>query len=245
MSTNFSRLAALAAATIFAVGVAAWLGRPGSLPGGSPAMTPPVTSDTRPDPTAVTIATDSGVGFGPGAHVIGPPFEFDVTVTFPTSGWTVWGRSIASKVAPYYKISPDPPGLGLILGRVENVYANACKTSDRLLDPPLGTSVDDLVTALTQQPFTDATEATDVTISGYSGKHVAYTFTAGSSDCPTLARWPTQIGDRQAIASEHDEVWILDVDGRRLVIDLFSFATTSSAEVEQARRMVETMIIAP
>ena len=250
MNTSLSRLAAVAAAVVLAVGVAAWLGRPASQPGGTSAPTVGATVNPAPSPTAAAVATGpvplTGAGpFEPGTYVIGDPFELDVTVRFPTAGWRVWGSAITSKVAPYYKISPDPPGLGVILSQVDNVYANACKTSERLLDPPLGPSVDDLVQALSSQPYTDATAATDVVISGYSGKHFEYSFTMDNPGCPALARWPTQSGDRQAIPTERDELWILDIDGTRLVIDLFSFPATDKALIEEARQIVGTMIIAP
>ena len=250
MNTSLSRLAAVAAAIVLAVGAAAWLGRPASPPGGTSAPTAGTPVNTAPSPTAAAVATGpiplpGGGPFEPGTYVIGDPFEVDVTLQFPTTGWRLWNTAITSKVAPFYKISPDPPGLGLILVDVDNVYANACKTSQRLLDPPLGASVDDLVRALSSQPYTNASAATDVVISGYSGKHLEYSFTLENPSCPALARWPTQSGDRQAIPTERDELWILDVDGTRLVLDLFSFPTTDKALIEEARGIVETMIITP
>jgi hypothetical protein len=250
MSTSMTRLAAVAAAIVVAVGAVAWFaGSRGPSIGGVPTPGPTVTSPA-PSPTAgpgsTTAVVLQGAGpFDPGTYLIGAPFLFDVTIRFPATGWTLWGGPILSGVAPFYKISPDPPGLGLIFVEVENVYANPCNTGERLLDPPLGPTVDDLVTALANQPFTDATAATDVTISGYSGKHLEYTFTGEDPACTALARWPSQLGDRQAMAAEHDELWILDVDGRRLVIDLFSFRATSAAELAEARAIVEGLVIKP
>ena len=251
MSTSLTRLAAVAAAAVLAVGAVFWLGRPQTPSFGGPTPTPHATaagptsrSTAAPISSAVVPLLPPGP-FDPGTYSVGSPFELNVTLRFPTDRWAVWGGVIAPQVAPFYRGSPDPPGLGLVFVDVQNVYANPCKTAEGLLDPPLGSTVDDLVTALAGQPFSDATAATDVTISGYSGKHLEYTFTYDSPDCTRLARWPSQLGDRQAIPDEHDELWILDVDGTRLVIDLFSFPNTNATDLVEARAIVEGLVIKP
>jgi len=85
---------------------------------------------------------------------------------------------------------------------------------------------------------------TDVTVAGYAGRYLEYTATAAEEGCAgTLHRWPTVAGPRQALVGERDQVWILDVDGVRLVIDAFSFAGTSEADLAELRQIVESIRI--
>ena len=89
-----------------------------------------------------------------------------------------------------------------------------------------------------------ASTPTDVEISGFSGKHIAFSFETQGA-CVQLSRWPTDQGDRLAIPLEADELWILDVDGTRWVIDLFSFPTTTPADIAEARAIVEGLVLSP
>ena len=113
------------------------------------------------------------------------------------------------------------------------------------MDPPLGPSVDELAEGLAAQPFTDASAITDVTLSGYAGKHVEYSFEGGDGDCARLARFSNVLGTREAIINEHDEVWILDVEGQRIMIDAFWFSDVTDAELEELRGIVEAIEINP
>jgi hypothetical protein len=102
------------------------------------------------------------------------------------------------------------------------------------------------MTSRASQPSTDASEPADVTVAGYSGKYVEYTMTGITEACPGgLIRWPSSQGPRQALDGEHDQVWILDVDGVRLVIDAFSFRGTPDAALTELRQIVESMQIEP
>lgn len=58
-----------------------------------------------------------------------------------------------------------------------------------------------------------------------------------------LNRWPTIVGDRQALQDEHDRLWILDVDGVRLVIDAFSFPGASAADHAEIQEIVDSIRI--
>ena len=52
-------------------------------------------------------------------------------------------------------------------------------------------------------------------------------------------------GQREALVGERDQVWILDVEGTRLVIDAASFEGTSEADVAEMRMIVESLTIEP
>ena len=62
-------------------------------------------------------------------------------------------------------------------------------------------------------------------------------------DGQTLARFPATAGDRQALWNEHDKVWILAVDGVRLVIDAFSFPGATAADHAEIQAIVDSIRI--
>ncbi len=125
-----------------------------------------------------------------------------------------------------------------------NLAADACAGAEEM-DPPLGPSVDELAEGLAAQPFTDASAITDVTLSGYAGKHVEYSFEGGDGDCARLARFSNVLGTREAIINEHDEVWILDVEGQRIMIDAFWFSDVTDAELPRITELHRGLLQGP
>jgi hypothetical protein len=238
MSNSMIRVAVAAAAVlaVIALGISLFARQD---VGHGPASTP--TPTARPTPIALPAA---GARLAPGTYVIDQPFSLRVSLTVG-DGWTVWSET-TSDGAAVYKVSPDPPnGRGVIVVVVDNLYANPCDTSEGLLEPALGPSVDDLAEALAGQPNTAAMPIDDVTLSGYSGKHLEYTMTVEDVSCGRLTRFPTAAGPREALVNEHDQVWILDVDGSRLMIDAFSFPGVSPADLADLERVVESIQIEP
>ena len=71
---------------------------------------------------------------------------------------------------------------------VNNVFADPCRA--RLADPPVGETVDDLVTALADLPG-DATAAIDATIDGHDGKQIEFTLPdyTQDPDCVPFFLW--------------------------------------------------------
>ena len=243
MNPSIARLAAIAAALVIAIGGALWALRPPLLSPGGPTPAPTPTLATSTVPLSSDLRALPSVGpMTPGTYHVGAPLDIELTATFPTPGWRVWTDRVTHQVVPFIHNTPDPPDVGIIVVRVENVYADACDPIAGLADPPLGGTVDDLVQALVAQAGTESKTPTDVVVSGFSGKHLEYSF-PGTESCQRLSRWPTDQGDREAIPLERDEVWILDVDGTRWVIDLFSWPSTTAADLTEARQIVEGMVI--
>lgn len=58
-----------------------------------------------------------------------------------------------------------------------------------------------------------------------------------------LNRSPTSLGGQQAFEDEHDRVWIPDVDGVHLVIDVFSFPGASAADHAEIQEIVDSIRI--
>jgi hypothetical protein len=89
-----------------------------------------------------------------------------------------------------------------------------CDKSGHAIAPPVGPTVDDLVTFLSSQPRIKITEDRDVTVAGYSGKYLEYTAKVDENNCPEGLDWP--------FVGSGAQEWIVDVEGVRLVIDAFS-----------------------
>ena len=79
-----------------------------------------------------------------------------------------------------YKAGPDRDfnhlGVGAVavsFTEVSNIYTDPCQWV--LVDPPVGPTVDDLISAWANVPGFNATAAIDVTVDGYNGKQIEFT----------------------------------------------------------------------
>lgn len=230
---NAVRIGLVAAAAL----VIAFLGVKFLLPGsnvGGPDATP------TPNPTATAEPTPAP---SPIAYEISIPEISGGTVTLLLpSGWSRGGW-YASKTDSDAHVSLYP---------VENVYGDPCQWEGSLPDPPVGPTVDDLATALSAQPMRDAT-ASDVTLGGYSGKLVRMSVPVGINfaDCDSgqFASWSEAGSDLPSRyhqgPGQLDDIYILDVEGVRVIIDVSWFATTPAAELAELEEVVATLTIQP
>src|SRR5918992_1111073 len=95
----------------------------------------------------------------------------------------------------------------------------------------------DLAQALVDVPLRNAAEPSDVTLDGYSGKYLEWSVPADIDfeDCDegffeswTATGWAS---DRyQQAPGQVDQLWILDINGSRLVIDAFSMPYATAEE---------------
>ena len=104
--------------------------------------------------------------------------------------------------------------------------------------------MDDLATALANMPGLDATTPTDVTVAGFQGKQLTLTAPASFAGC-TLAPggnsrvWELPLGATNDMnPGDRDRVWILDVNGQRLVIQ----ARESPGETAQAKAEAQAVL---
>ncbi len=135
------------------------------------------------------------------------------------------------------------------------------QVGDGLLDPPVGPSVDDLANALAKQPLRNGTTPIPVTLAGFSGKFLELTVPA-SVDLGTCSKvagasastpgafvtWVGPAGDDYnglAAPGSHDRVWILDVDGVRLVLDATDYASATSEDKAELQSIIDSIHIEP
>ena len=105
---------------------------------------------------------------------------------------------------------------------VSGVYPDPCAASTRGPTDP-GPTVRDLARALHAQRRTTWSRPTPVSIGGYDGLYLELSGT--SLDVPTcdfgeLAYWEADPGTRHVPEVGTERVWILDVAGRRVVLDI-------------------------
>jgi hypothetical protein len=141
-------------------------------------------------------------------------------------------------------------GQGISAWTVGNVYAEPCLWRGTLLDPPIDSSVDGLVAGLASQRGRDASAATDVMLDGFTGKFMELTVPARMdlADCHhgQFRTWVDPVeGARWLEPGQRDLLWIVDVDGSRLVIDAALGPETTQQDRADRIQMVESIRIDP
>jgi hypothetical protein len=223
---TYMRLAAgIAIVAFVGVGVLAYAAR-GPNTGGPP--TPAPTTQATPSPLAAGP-------LAPGRHA----YEGEgvrVMLTVP-AGWEGGEFNIAK--APAREL---PDGTNILFRQPTSVFADPC--APELGADPIGPTVDDLATALADLPnVTDATQA-DVTISGFSGKHVSFVVDTAGIDC-VMGIYGQDAFVRAADNGQREDLFILDVAGTRLVIDAATYPATSAEDRAEMQAIVDTLLIEP
>jgi hypothetical protein len=234
MNTQIRIAIAAAAVVVLALVVVNVL--PKSSGVGGPAATP------SPTPGSLTGAI---VPMNPGTYLAADPFLLRATFTLP-AGWE-------GGIAGPYLVALDqaPRGSGSVNFSIfGDVYANPCHYNG-LVNPPVGPSVDNLATALASLPGLTATTPTAVTLGGYQGKQLTLTAPASFAGC-TLSSdgqfriWGLLLGATNDMsAGERDQIWILDVGGRRLVIDAPQPTDETAAEAAEVQGVLNSIHLAP
>jgi hypothetical protein len=241
---NPRRLAMAAAAVVAVVGVAAIAT---NSPNSDDDVEPAPAAEPTVAPTTVaatTVAPRTGTGFFAGDDSV--PLTFTVPAL-----WAVVDRDLVARPgAPgnvvHHLKQPNCPTnsstgssstpcrareeASVAFWDVGNIYAEGCQSV--LFDPPVGPTVDDLVSAFANLPGLAPTAAVDVTVDGYVGKQIELTVPDYKEDeCKdAFALWQEDgnqnVTPRYA-PNQHNQLWILDVNGTRLVIVAASYPDTS------------------
>jgi hypothetical protein len=226
---------ALAAAAVVAIALtsSALFGLPGTGVGG-PGDEPP------PDPTATPIPWPTGYGndLAPGTYISDGPTPVRSILTVP-AGWLTCGVGREE----FAVCSRPAQNAGFAVLLIDNVVANPCDASRALLDPPVGESVDDLVKAMSSLAGFTATDPTDVSVSGFSGKQFelrATTAPACELDENGLGAWSSGADINGVGPGEVNLVRIIDADGLRVVITAAYQPYTAAGVVAELRAMLES-----
>jgi hypothetical protein len=133
---------------------------------------------------------------------------------------------------------------------VDNVFVDWCHLELGVQEPPIGPTPADLAEALAEFSRWTVTATEDVTFDGFAGKHLKLTAPADTSDCwqgeatllPTRS-WPLFFAAVRA--NEPMELWILDVQGTRLVIHAGREPNPAPALIAELQAVIDSIRIDP
>lgn len=230
---------------------------------------PPAPSEPSPTPTIQDV-TELEFGDGefptlePGTYSIDPDADpstpLRVVYEVPVEGWSSWIG--AAKFSDDGQVGTAPISAMLVsITSVTNLVRHGCRDHSPA-DPPVGPSADDLATALADlAPFRVTSPSKDVTIYGYSGKHLKLTV----PDLPVrgdpadlrfigcvdgdLHSWISPPNEGAFFGYEgpgyREEFWILDVEGTRLMIVAHRSAGAPREDLPELRAILDSIRIEP
>lgn len=229
---------------------------------GAPSPSPSATASTAatsPSPTDDTtdvLSIPELAPLEPGPYRIDVSYDDEpiirVRYTLSADGWRQWIGG--------FKEDGDGRWVGVSIANVTNLVTDGCHNHVPA-DPPVGGTVDDLATALaTLAPFEVLEQPRDVTAYGYSGRYLRLIV---PSDIPfetvegtrftqcfqgLLQSWIEPLSDAfygYAAPGHVEEFWILDVDGRRLMIEANWFEDSPPEHLAEMRSVLDSIEIQP
>ena len=215
----------------------------------------PATTPTTTPAVNITDYWEDNPDLVPGRDLVDPDNDettpLQVTYEVTAQGWASWIGALKFREHGHSSFS---------VTTVTNLVTDAC-SGHGPLDPPVGPTVDDLATALTQlAPFEVAAPPTDVTLLGYQGKHLELTVPdltvtgVGTqrrfSDCidGELRSWISPLLGGAfvgylGVPGSTEEFWILDVDGTRVVLVKLTSPDTPAQDVAERDAMFDSISI--
>jgi hypothetical protein len=174
-----------------------------------------------------------------------PPPALGIELTVP-AGWHAANE--------FFLISPAdgretgaPNNSALVMGWTSfwvGLNSEPCAQTDhQRTDIEVGPSVDDFVEAVVAHPKLDTTEPTDVRLGGYTGRFFSLTGPADLDDCVEWRPWdpgffiqgPNNVWD----------VWVMAVNGFRVLIVAQYFPETPAGVKAELRAIAESIRFVP
>lgn len=262
MNTYLKPALAAAAVVIVAVAGIAYVGRPAAGPGGVATPSPSVSPSISPEPTPRGMFD----GELPAGSYVTHPFSapdsgLRITYTVP-AGWTGFGDW--ALLGPNGTGAPAGVGIGFLMAT--GLFSDGCHwdqlgngTWPQVGDITVGPSVDDLVAALRVHPDYEVSAPTDAVVSGYPAKRLdlAFPTDVDLTSCDNAAGatggayfvWGTSNSNVNDLYAQGPgqifRLWIVDVDGARVIIVSPDYATTSAADRAAAQSIIDSVVIGP
>lgn len=183
--------------------------------------------------------------------------DMQVFYTIPTDGWLSW----IGTFKPEQGTDTPYQSVGMSIVNVTNVVQQGC-TTHAAANPPVGPTVDDMATALAAlSPFVLTKPPSDVMVDGFSGRYLELTVPdlavrvtgddTAFTDC-TAGELNSWIGEPLGYAfygyshpGQVEEVWLLDVDGTRLMIAAIWSPGSPEGDMSELRSILESIDIVP
>ena len=217
--------------------------------GGQPSLSPTLSVQPTASPVRTIVPfsrTPASGTFQPGSIVLDGAFPLAIAFDVP-GGWSREGTSETADLVSVHKVRGNSSPAWASWTILANVYADPCHPLAGPIDPPVGSTVDDLVTALTSMVGFDATTPTNVTVDGHQGKRFQLSTTidpaaAGCDDKTWLSLWEPASGGAtgKVPGAATMQFWVLDVDGTRLVMFTEEYSATP-AEIAESISILESV----
>jgi hypothetical protein len=246
MNTPLRIAAGAAAVLVVALVSVQLLGIARAGPGGGPQITATPSPGPTVLPTYAALDNQQDLPAGTYRGIL-PRFNLAFTISVP-EGWDALGQDGVGAADN----SPPTRAHAILFWNVENIYVDPLKPELGLLDPPVGPSVDNLVEALVDHHGWTTTAPTDVMVGGHPGKVLELTVPSdasfdGCGSSGTTRRpfviwtegdsgWRCMQGPGQT-----DHVYVVDVDGQRVVITLVGYPDWSGTYLETLQAMVNSL----
>lgn len=210
---------------------------PSSAPG--PTITP--TASPPVSPSATTAATRSL-----GGHVVGAASNDSTHPSYSVQVPAAWSSSGAF-------VTRNPPSvMGLSVWDAIQVPTDPCRWSSTMTTP--GPTVDDLVKAVVAQRTRNASAPVEATLAGHTGVYLEWSVPPEMVDGEKCDKWPDNgyrdfvsflgIGGSeryQQLANQIDRLWVLDVNGHRLVVDATYSPDATDAQKTELGQVAESL----
>jgi len=173
-----------------------------------------------------------------------------VVLTVPAAGW-VSNDWILFKNLPGRS---DSHVIALSTWTVGNLKIDPCNWQAGALDPPLGPTVADLASALVKQAGPAKGTSTDATLGGYRGKKIVFSipadFDSTACDEGGFSRWeaasePGASGGWIYGGGMRNAIYIMNVDGRRVVVDTMSLPSASASDLAELDELIASIRFEP
>ena len=208
-----------------------------------PNMGGPGLGDPSPTPTSTPqplgdMPLDAGpviaTGFGASESV-------ELRFTVPDG----WGGFAGVGVLPATG-TEAPAGMGINLGEVnEGLFSDPCQWNDGEPEVPIGPTVDDLASALAEQTAYETSTPVDVSLGGYAGIYIELRLPTDVASCDAGEFYPW-VGSIYAQGPDNIwDLWILDVNGDRIVVVATFFPGTSDEDRAEQQAIVDSIVIEP
>lgn len=211
------------------------VGEPDSMP--TPTAVPSVLDTLTPSPSAdlgtPLLAEQPAYPslLEPGTYLIDTPFPVRASLTV-SEGWSLEGLRKEAVGLGVLTAAGQWSGWGLALKDIDDVFVDPCAADQRLRD--IGPNAGDLVAALGDLPGYDVDDPVPVTVGGVSGQRIDISVPElSAADCPGGHLLWTMSGlTKRGLPGDVYNLIVLDVQDRRLVIEIDDYAHSTVFETE-------------
>ena len=130
-------------------------------------------------------------------------------------------------------------GAGLLFARGGWLFDDPCRSDESAPTIAVGPTVDELASALAAQTKLDVTTPVDVALAGYDGKYLELNVPSDLIGCDVWQPWAPWYYAKNP--GERWRLWILDVEGVRVVVQAMDYAITPDELRTQLQQIVDSI----